>query len=65
MKNSAKVDVNSKAVVTLASIASYTLRRYDTCKLVNEIFEFVKVFIVAKYVKIRFKNRGYHTVSQL
>ena len=35
------------------------LRRYDTIKIVDEIsLNCPKLFIIRKYVKIRFKNRG-------
>ena len=39
-------------------IQDLTLRRYDTLKVVDEIsLNFGELFIIGKYVKIRFKNR--------
>ena len=39
-------------------IQDLTLRRCDTLKVVNEIsLNFDELFIIGKYVKIRFKNR--------
>ena len=39
-------------------IQDLTLRRYDTLKVVDEIsLNFGELFIIGKYIKIRFKNR--------
>ena len=40
-------------------IQDLTLMRYDTIKLVDEIYlSFLELFIIEKYVKIRSINRG-------